>query len=90
MVPFDILGMPSESELSVTTHNDDLNVGVRSYTKICCVSCVGRGCFVSYLSLCNDLNTIDLALCILAYLCKFKLLLRQIGQLLLLHLFLHI
>lgn len=54
MVPFDILGMPSESELSVTTHNDDLNVGARSYTKICCVSCVGRGCCVSYLSLCNE------------------------------------
>lgn len=58
VVPFDILGLPSESELSVTTHNDDLNVGARSYTKICCVSCAGNGCCASCACAMN-LSTMD-------------------------------
>lgn len=34
-----ILGLSSESEQSVTTDNDDLNVGAQSNTKISCVGC---------------------------------------------------
>lgn len=52
-------GMPSESELSVTTHNDEFKVGAESNTKICCANCVGGGCFVSYWAYAKNCSTID-------------------------------
>lgn len=45
---FVILGMSSESEQSVTTDNDDWNVGEESNTKICCVSSVRQRYFISH------------------------------------------